>query len=424
MSKIAIVGGRVIDPHNKVDKVTNVYLSDGRIIAIAAEPPVGFKAEKMIEANKCFIAPGMVDLNATLFSGQINSHHYCNQLETALFAGITHLATPAYNPSYCLGATEIEFLTELSSKGHKAKAYFIGALTQDLAGKRLNELMLLHQAGCVGFSNDFHPLSNTLVKKRCYDYAAMLGLKIFVTLEEPYLGQSGCMHEGNTSLKLGLPGIPTLSESIALAQELQLIEATGIEVHISRLSAAKSIEGLKAIASQLSITADVAIHQLFKTDQDVSIDNGLCHVRPPFRTSQDLMALRQALSQKKIQAISSQHITLPSETKFVPFQDSTPGIASWPLLLPLTLKLAQDEGLSLLDAMALVTTEPAKILGIDAGHMNINSSANMIIVDPNINWELSADDLKIFGSNNPFCHETLQGKLRFTIVDEHIISHK
>ncbi|MBA2655241.1 MAG: amidohydrolase family protein [Gammaproteobacteria bacterium] len=417
--KIAILNARVIDPKNQVDENTNVYIQDGRIIARAANLD-GFKPDHVIDAKNYIVCPGLVDLNANVTKGARWENTFTQNLRLALEAGITHFATNAFIKERSFSPQEIKYLNQLS--GSKlAKPYFIGSLTQDQQGQRLSELSLLKDAGCIGFTPGTLNSSNTLVSRRCYDYAAMLDLKIFITPNDYYLSQQGFMHEGAVSARIGVAGIPVLAETIALAKELLLIEATEIKAHFGRISAAKSVELLIAANKKLPITSDVAIHQLYLTENEVRLENGLCHVQPPFRSTSDLNSLRKAIKEGHIEAITSDQINLSKQVKQVPFQDSEPGIASWPLLLPLALRLAREESISLLNVIEFITSAPAAILGIDAGHLTVDTSANITIFDPNQTWVLSEQELQRYGTNNPFAAGELQGKIKYTIVDGRIV---
>lgn len=421
MKKIAIINGTIVDPIHQKETATNIYISDGKIIAIANSTPDNFKAEEIIDAKDKIVCPGFVDLHANILSDSSNEKFISN-LEVAASAGFTHVAGSAFTETHCLEASEIKYLSELSQTSKKTKIFFIGALTQNLEGNRLNELMLLKEAGCIGFTNGYYPLKNTLIKKRCYDYAAMLGLKIYTLLEDPYLSKSGFVNEGEVSAHLGFEGLPSLSETLSLSQELLLIEETGLSLHLCRLSAGKTTHLLKSIdKKKINVSSDVAIHQLFLTEDDVELDNGYTHVRPPFRTKDDRKLLREALKADLIDAITSDHNFVPIQFKEIPFQESKTGIASWPLLLPLLLRLAKEENISLSKAISFVTSRPANILGIDAGHLKKDSSANIVIFDQDEAWKLSEDELTKFGTNNPFRKSEFKGRVKYTIVDGKVI---
>ncbi len=407
--KIAILGARVINPETKFDQIANIYIADGKIVAIQPKPLADFIPDKIIDAGGLAACPGIVDLYADLSS--LNLEQLSAQLKAAPSVGITHVATLTSQ----LSLSEIRYLSQ-KLPGY-TRAYLIATLTQKQEGQLLNELALHQQAGCIGFSNGYSSFENTLIKKHCYDYLSMFGAKLYLCPQDPALSKNGCMHQGEVSFKLGLPGIPTLAETFALATELVLLEEVGIDAHFHAISSEKSIKLLeKNINFPLPISCDVAISHLFFTEQQVELTNGMYHVIPPLRTEDDKIYLRDALKSNMINAISSNHLMVSRDKKMHPFQDSAPGMSSWPLLLPLTLKLAEEENLSWIEALSYITCRPAKILGISAGSLKINELADFIIFDPAKNWILTKDICKKFGDNTPFLDKPLKGQVRYAFL--------
>jgi dihydroorotase len=421
MTKIVLVGGRVIDPANQVDERTNVYIADGRIVAVAPKLD-DYEPTLVMDASDKIISPGLVDLHANILQSIQGLQGFATYLERATEVGITSIGTSAFLSNRCLEATEVHYLTDLSRSAQRsANVYFIGPLTENLQGACLAELKLLKEAGCIGFTNGFQPVLNTLIKRRCYDYAGMLGFKVFIVAQDSFLSPTGGMHEGEISARLGLPGIPSLAETIALAQELRLIAATGVKAHFFHLSSGQSLPILEMASHQaLSISADVSIHHLYLTQDTIRLDNGMSHVQPPLRTSLDKQLLRKAIKDDRIQSIASHHTGLPLLAKEVPFQDSLPGIASWPLLLPLTLRLAKEEQIPLSQAIGSITCQPAQALGIDVGHLTPGAQADVIVFDPVEEWCLAEQGVDNFDVNNPFMHWQLCGRVKCTIVNGHI----
>ena len=401
---------------SNIDELSNVYLENDKIVAVTREL-ADFVPDTTIDATDLIVCPGLVDLNANILASVNPERSFEHLLELALAAGFTHIATNAFASDRCLTPTEITYFQSLSAK-ERAKVSFIGPLTQNLEGTRLNELQLFSRAGCIGFGNGDRLIANTLIKKRCYEYAAMLGLKIYITPEDSFLSQGGCMHEGEVSLRLGLPGIPTIAETLALTQELMLLQETATKAHINRLSAGQSVSLLQSAQENgLKVSADVAIPNLFLTAIDVHLENGLCHVRPPFRMERDRDQLREGIKTGIITAISSDHVALATLVKELPFQDSQPGIASWPVFLPLILRLAEEAQIPLKTVISCVTHGPATILGIDAGHLTPGSRANILIFDPKKEAVLHSAAIKNYGMNNPFLNWSLSGGVIHTIVE-------
>ncbi len=424
MTKIAILGGRIVDPANQIDQIGDLTVAAGKVLGIQKKLE-DFTPDVTIDATNLIVCPGLVDLNADLLMTQMSSsERFWQQRQQALQAGITHIATSAFIDDRSLQIPEIEYYAKSQPHlGSMADISLIGPLTENLEGTRLSELQLLANAGCIGFSNGERSIVNTLVKRRCYDYAAMLGAKIYINPEDTFLGAQGMMHEGEVSLRLGISGIPALAETLALAQELLLIEETEVPAHFRHLTSAKSVALLaRAMQEGLKVTSDVAIPHLYLTDMDVELDSGLTNVRPPLRSSEDLRVLRDGIKDGMIQVITSDHVYRSAVKKDLPFQDAQPGIASWPVLLPLVLRLVEEADLSLSAALACITHHPAKILGIDAGHLSVGAKANIVIFDPKEEWTLQQEELNIFGHNNPFKNWLLKGKVKQVINHGRLVS--
>lgn len=416
MTKIAVSGGRVIDPANQIDENLEVAIVDGEIISL--QPTLeDFTPDFTIDANTKIICPGLVDINAQIVLGS-STTTVNQQLNEALRAGITEVAALAIRDQESLNLTEIQYYLESNANSSDtATLHLIGPLTQNLQGAILTELKLLSNVGCLAFSNGNRAIINTLIKRRCYDYAAMMGLKLFIQPEDHYLSGAGMMHEGEVSIRLGIPGIPSLAETLALSQELLLLQSTRLLAHIRNVSVGKSISMLEVAKERSPVTADVALPNLFLTDVDVRLDSGFFYVNPPLRGNSDLQALRDGIKRGVISAIASNHISLPTLVKELPFQDSQPGMATWPVLLPLVLRLVEEADIPLMTALSTITSGPAKILGIDAGHLSIGKQANMIIFDPNVEWCLNTQQKELYGESYPFQYWHLKGQL------EHVFSN-
>lgn len=416
--KILIRNGRVIDPLNKIDGYYDVYIAEGKIQAIV-EPLADFEPDVILDARSQIVCPGFVDLGANILESVQGYDQFQAYLRQALFSGITSLVTRASTPMRCLETSEILYFRSLSGASNQsAKIYFIGPLTKHYKGDRLAELVLLHEAGCIGFTNGISSVESPLVKRRCYDYAASFQFKIFIYPQENSLTPKGGMHEGEISACFGLPVIPALAETFSLSQELALIEATNIDAHFFSLSSSQSMPLLReARRKGLSVSAGVSIAHLFLTEKDISLDSGFGNVLPPLRRMQDRLSLREGIKEDLLLSIGSDHTVLPKQVKAVPFQDSEPGLASWPFFLPLALRLADEEDLALSKILAAITYKPAGILGIDAGHLTPGHSADLIIFDLNAVKEISQKPLK------DIClpKEESQGYVEYVLVDGEII---
>jgi dihydroorotase len=286
----------------------------------------------------------------------------------------------------------------------------------------LTDMEALDEAGCVGFTNALAAITDTQVLRRAMEYAAGFDLTVFLQSADPWLGANGCMHEGEISTRLGLPGIPEAAETAAVARDLALIEHTGVRAHFCGLSSARAVAMVaEARRRGLSVTADVTAHHLHLCDDDLTSFNTNCHVLPPLRAKKDRDALRRAIKSGVITAVCSDHQPHEPDAKLAPFPESEPGISGLETLLPLTLRFATEDDLKLRDALALLTSAPADILGIDAGHLGVGATADVCIFDPKAKWTVDGANWHSRGLNTPFLGQELTGRVRYTMVGGKVV---
>jgi dihydroorotase len=306
--------------------------------------------------------------------------------------------------------------TRVARAGAGLDVRVLGALTQNLAGEALPDMAALAAAGAVGVSNAFAPLANLLIARRALEYAQGVGLTVHVTPQDAALAGGGCAHEGAVATRLGLPGIPAAAETVAIAQWLALVEETGARVHFGRLSTARGAQMIaQAQDAGLPVTADVAMHQLFLTDEALAGFDPACHVVPPLRTARDRDALRAAVRKGTIGAICSDHQPHEADAKINPLPLTEPGISALETLLPLGLRLVREKLLSPLAMVARLALGPARILGLPAGRLAAGAPAHMTLVDPRARWTLRAAELRSAGHHTPFDGAAFGGRAVLTI---------
>lgn len=415
--RIAITNGRVIDPAQNLDKITNIYLSRGRIFAIADETPENYSVDQEIDANGKWVLPGLVDLQARLgepganYAGSIDS-----ETKAAVAGGITSICCPPDTSP----VNDTQAVTELiQRRARQAATAFvmpIGALTQGLQGELLSNTYSLKQAGCVALSQANQPIQNSLTLKNALEYVATQDIPVMLRCEDIQLKNNGIAHSGPVSSRLGLPEIPPSAETSALARDLVLAEETGIKVHFSQISCARSVEMIaEAKKRGLKITCDVAIHQLMLSEMDTMSFNSLYRVSPPLRSMKDKEALIQGVRSGVIDAIVSDHTPLDRDAKLLPFGESAPGMSSFETMLALLIKLVQDKQLDLMTAITAVTANPANILGINNGSMIEGNYADLCIFDPEAIWTLDSKQMISEGKNTPFIGWEFEGQVEQTL---------
>jgi len=420
--RLKISHGRIIDPANNIDQTGNLFIDKGRIIAIGRSPK-DFKPQKEIDASNKIVCPGLIDLCARLREpGEEYKATIASETTAAVASGITSICCPPDTIPVIDTPAVAELIFQRSSTSKKSKVFPLGALTHGLKGETLAEMDTLKSAGCIGVSNAYAPIVDTEVLRRAFEYAVTCDITVHLYCEDDYLRNNGVAHEGPVSTRLGLPAIPETAETVAVSRALLLIEQTGARVHFCRISTARSIDLLaEAKARGLDVTADVGIAYLHLTDMDISSFNTDCYVLPPLRSQRDKEGLRAGLANGTITAICSDHQPHESDAKSAPFSMSEPGASTIEMLLPLTLQLVRDKNLTLLQAIATLTSAPAEIAGLDTGNLSIGSRADVCIFDPELSWTVARKSLLSAGKNTPFASWEMTGKVTHTLVDGNII---
>lgn len=419
---IHIKNGRLIDPKNKIDAQQDVFIAAGKVAAIGSAP-AGFAADRVIDASGLIVAPGLVDLAARL---REPGYEYMATLESemdaAVAGGVTSLACPPDTDPALDEPGLVEMLKHRARNLNQARVYPVGALTAGLKGQELTEMAELVDAGCVAFSQADAPLTDTRVQMRAMQYAATFDYPVWMRPQDSFLAKNGVAHDGEVATRCGLPAIPVSAETIALSTMLALARDTGVRLHICRISSAAGVEMIRASKQQgLKITCDVSMNHVHLSDMDIGFFDPNCHLVPPLRSLHDRAALRAGLLDGTIDAICSNHAPVDEDAKQLPFAEAEPGATGLELLLPLVLKWAQQEKLGLSDALARATLLPARILGVDAGHLSVGAAADVCVFDPETYWKVVPGALKSQGKNTPFTGYEVQGKVRYTLVDGKVV---
>ncbi|MGD9000031.1 MAG: dihydroorotase [Granulosicoccaceae bacterium] len=422
ITRLSIIGGRLIDPANGTDAITDLHIADGRVLA-HGNTPENFNAQQTLDASGYIVCPGLVDIAANLREpGFEHKASISSETRAAVSGGITTLVCPPDMSPVLDTPAVLDLIQRKADKAGRARVHALGALTRGLEGEHLSDMMALKHAGVVGLSNARQPFKNTLVLRRALEYAATHDMPVFLNAEDPDLANAGVAHEGPVSTRLGLPGIPEAAETASVARDLVLIEEAGVNAHFGRLSTAKGVHMLgRARHDGLQVSADVAIHQLYLTEVDLRDFNSQCHVRPPLRSERDRDGLRGALASGVINVICSDHQPHEADAKLRPFGETEPGISGLETLLPLVLRLADEGVLSLSDVLRCVTANPADILGLPTGRLQPGALADICIFDPDADWFVTAEGLRSRGHNTPFIGWEMQGRVKHTLVDGRLV---
>ncbi len=416
--KVLIKGGRVIDPGSGRDGTGDVLIEGERIVALDAAAGRAV-ADRVIDATGLVVAPGLVDICARLrepgfeYKATLES-----EMEAAVAGGVTSVACPPDTDPPLDEPGLVDMLRRRAKSLSHARLYPIGALTVKLAGERLTEMAELSESGCLAFTQANVPLDDTQVLWRALQYAGTFGFAVWLRAEDLSLARDGVAHDGDVATRLGLPGIPAMAETIALGRLLELVRETGTRLHVCRISTAGAVAMIRAAkAEKLPVTCDVGIHHVHLSEMDLGYFDSHCHLVPPLRSVRDRDALRTGLADGTIDVICSDHTPVDEDAKQMPFGESEVGATGLELLLPLTLKWAVEAKVPLSKALAKVTIDAARVLGVKSGRLEPGAPADIVIFDPSEPFRVVPEALRSQGKNTPFMGYELTGRVRHTLVD-------
>ena len=415
--RLHIKGGRVVDPASARDAVGDVYAADGKI----AE---GFsRADRVIDAKGLVVAPGFIDLSARLREpGYEYKATLESEMDAAVAGGVTSLACPPDTDPPLDEPGLVDMLRRRAKALSRARVYPLGALTVKLRGEALTEMAELGEAGCVAFSQGNVPLRDTQLLWRALQYAATFGYPVWLRAEDAWLSKDGVSHDGEVATRLGLAGIPSFAETIALGAILELVRATRARVHVCRLSTAGAVEMMRHAKQEgLPVSCDVAIHHLHLCDMDLGYFDSHCRLEPPLRSQRDRDALARGLAEGAVDCLCSDHTPVDEDGKHLPFAEAEPGATGLELLLPLTLKWGAAHKLPLAVTLARMTSDPARILGVATGRIVTGAPADLAIFDPGAAVRVTAESLKSQGKNTPFLGYELAGRVHYTVVAGNVV---
>jgi len=425
MTNLHIKNGRLIDPANGIDAQRDVFIADGKIAAIGTAP-AGFSADRSIDAQGLLVVPGLVDLSARLREpGYEYKATLESEMQAAMQGGVTSLVCPPDTDPVLDEPGLVEMLKHRARLLNQAHVYPLGALTTGLKGEALTEMAELTEAGCIGFSQADETIFDTTVLLRALQYAQTFGYTVWLRPQDPHLGRGGIAHSGAVASRLGLSGVPVMSETVALHTIFELVRATGARVHLCRMSSAAGLDLVRAAKKEgLPVSCDVGVHHVHMTDMDIGFFDANARFTPPLRAQRDRDAIRQALADGTIDVICSDHTPVDDDEKLLPFGEASPGATGLELLLALTLKWAAERGAddagALSRAIATVTCEAARVAGLAAGNLAVGAAADICLFDPAARWKVEAKALASQGKHTPFLGYELAGQVRATIVAGHI----
>ena len=416
MSKLLIANGRVIDPGQSMDRVTNLLVVDGRIAAYDVPPQEGME---VIDATDRIVSPGLIDMHVHLREpGFEEDETIASGTAAAVSGGFTSIACmPNTDPPIDSQGT-IGFVRQQAAHEGRCNVFVVACVSKNREGKELAEIGQLVEAGAVGFSDDGAPVYDAELMRRAFEYCLMFDKPVLNHPEVRELTQRGVMHEGLVSLVLGLAGIPAAAEDVMTSRDITLAEATGGRLHVMHVSTLNGVDALRrAKLRGVRVTAEATPHHFTLTDECLSTFDANFKMNPPLRGKEHVEAVIAGLADGTIDAIASDHAPHAKEKKMQELDQAPFGIVGLETSLGLVVtRLIEPGHLDWPAALAKMTINPAKILGIPKGTLAIGADADVTIIDPKVRWRVDPAQFRSKSTNSPFGGWELIGRPEVVLV--------
>ena len=422
MTSILIKNGRVVDPANKVDKVADILVEKGKIAKVA--PGISHEADETIDAQGLVVTPGLIDMHVHLREpGREDKETIATASMAAAHGGFTTIVGMPNTSPDADNQTVIEFVMSKAAKDAIVNVLPVGAITKRRQGKELAEIGELKKTGAVAVSDDGSDIEDANIMRKALEYCRMWNMPVLSHSEDPALSANGAMHEGLVSTELGLPGKPAAAEEVMIAREIILSRLAGCPIHFCHVSTKGSVDLVRMAKKQGDkVSAETCPHYFTLTDEAVRGYDANAKVNPPLRGREHMEAVRQGLRDGTIDVIASDHAPHTLVEKFLEFEYCENGIAGIETMLPLVLThLVNKKVLSLSDAIAKMSCNPAKVLGLDKGSLEEGADADITIIDLGKEEVVDPSKFKSKGRNTPFAGMKVTGKAVHTIVGGKVV---
>jgi len=421
MKKQYFINANIVDPHNSINEVGGLIISeDGKIEAIGKKVNTNNlpTREKPIDLKGKYIFPGLVDMR--VFVGE-PGYEYKENFRTlsnaALSGGVTSVVTMPNTDPVIDNVSIVDFLRRRGRDKSKINIFPCASLTKNIEGTNMTEFGLLQGKGIIAFTDGVRTIQNPRLMSRIMNSAKDIGCLIMQHAEDYELAKNGMINSGIIATKLGLSGIPEIAERILIERDLTLLEKVKCRYHISQISSQKSLEVIKYRKEMVKFTSGVSINNLSLNENDIGDFKTFLKLSPPLRTETDRNALVQGLNDETIDVIVSDHKPEDEENKRLTFAQAETGASGIETLLPLSLELYHNGSVELETIIKALTSKPAEILKINKGNLSIGNDADFCIVDINKPWVVRKEKLISKSKNTPIEDKKLQGKVISTFVN-------
>ena len=405
---------RVIDSFSNLDDYKDILVENDIIKDIAEPNSINNPDFHIAEySNNSILIPGIIDLRVeSRDPGETHTDNLETLLKSAAKGGVTTLACLPNTFPIIDESSIVESLSRRADSLNLSKLLIYGAASVSLDDKKMSELGLLYNAGVVGFTNANRPIYNPLLMKRVLSYSSMLNLPVIQHADIPELSLDTEATDSEISTRLGLRGVPSITEAMLIERDLHLVKLTNSKYHVSHISTKEGITAIEKAKNQgLNVTCDTSPPYILLNDLSLSNYDTRFKLSPPLRTEEDRYFIEQSLKTGVIDAISSDHSPQNRDSKLLPFAQSKAGSLGLETLLSLSLSIYKSKKLSLIKTIGLLTSGPASILKIDAGKISKGSPADLTIIDIDKSWIVNGDKMLSLSSNSCFEGMPLQGKV-------------
>jgi dihydroorotase len=417
--RILIKGGHLIDPANKKNGKFDLLINKEKIEAVEPEGKIkDISGAEIIDANGAIVSPGFCDMHVHF---REPGHEYKETIETgsqsAAAGGFTTVAVMPNTSPVNDNRSVTEFILSQAKETSDINILPIGAITKGLKGETLSDMGELKEAGCIGYSDDGRPVSNSEIMRRALEYSKMFDLPCIQHSEILELTKGGSMNEGIVSTELGLKGMPTEAEDIMVHRDICLLPKTGGRLHVAHISSGGSVDLVRqAKAKGLPVTCEVAPHHFTLTHDACRGYDTNAKMSPPLRTQSDLEMIKEGMRDGTIDIIATDHAPHDRVDKQVEFSKACFGIVGLETALPLTLKMVDERVISLEKAIDMLTFQPNQLFKIDKGTLGIGKAADITLFDEKKEYTIDPSLFKSRSKNSPYKDWKVRGKVLRTLV--------